>query len=103
VSVDPGLPAAVAEVIVDLAESRSVSSDGVVTWSRGSAPFAALDASGIEVRLDAVIAVAASRTPDTAPSARGPEWVRFSPPELDPHALDRLEAWLQLAYRRAGE
>ena len=49
------------------------------------------------------IAAAAARTPDTAPSPRGPDWVRFNPRELDPHALDRLGAWLELAYRRAGE
>jgi hypothetical protein len=48
-----------------------------------------------------VIAVAATRTPDTAPTVRGPEWVRFNPRELDGHAVDRLRAWLELAYRRA--
>lgn len=99
---DPSLPARVAEVIVDLPESRSVSADGVVTWTRADRAFAALGTSGIEIRLDPAIAAAAARTPDTAPSARGPGWIRFSPRELDTHALDRLRAWLELAYRRAG-
>lgn len=99
---DPGLPAAIAEVIVDLPESRSVSSDGIVTWSRGAIPFAALGPAGVEVRLDRAIAAAATRTPDTAPSPRGVDWIRFDPRELDAHALDRLRAWLELAYRRAG-
>jgi hypothetical protein len=101
--VDPSLPAHVAEVIVDLPESRSQSVDGVITWSRDGAQFAVLGPNGIEIRLDRPIAAAATRTPDTAPSSRGADWVRFNPSELDGHALDRLRAWLELAYRRAGE
>jgi hypothetical protein len=77
--------------------------DGEVTWTRAERPFAALGRDGIEVRLDRAVAAAATRTPDTAPSPRGPEWIRFNPRELDGHALDRLRAWLELAYRRAGE
>ena len=100
---NPSLPAHVAEVIVDLPESRSQSFDGVVTWSRGTVEFAALGQDGIEIRLDRPIAAAATRTPDTAPSHRGSDWIRFNPQELDSHALDRLRAWLELAYRRAGE
>lgn len=73
------------------------------TWSVGSAPFAVLGPSGIEIRLDDVIAAAATRTPDTAPSPRGREWVRFNPRELDGHAVDRLRAWLGLAYRRVSK
>ena len=100
---DPSLPTRVTEIVVDLPEARSLSSDGTITWSRGGQPFAALGQSGIELRLDRAIAAAATRTPDTAPSTRGPEWVRFSPRELDPPTLDRLRAWLELAYRRAAE
>ena len=98
-----GLPAAVAEVIVDLPDSRTESVEGVVTWSRGGTPFAALGPSGIEIRLDRAIAAAATRTPDTAPSSRGADWIRFNPQEIDRHTLDRLRAWLELGYRRAGE
>jgi hypothetical protein len=100
---DASLPARVAELVVDLPEARSLSTDGVITWTRGGREFAALGQAGIEIRLDDPIAAAASRTPDVAPSRRGPEWIRFSPRELDGHALDRLRAWLELAYRRAGE
>ena len=100
---NPSLPAHVAEVIVDLPEARSQSSDGVVTWSRNGREFAALGPNGIEIQLDRPIAAAATRTPDTAPSPRGEDWIRFNPAELDGHALDRLRAWLELGYRRAGE
>jgi hypothetical protein len=72
------------------------------TWSCRGTPFAVLGASGIEIRLDNAIAAAATRTPDTAPSPRGKEWVRFNPRELDGHAVDRLRAWLELAHRRAA-
>lgn len=100
---NPQLPAAIAEVVVGLPETRSISADGAVTWSRGGREFAVLGPSGIELRLDRPVAAAATRTPDTAPSQRGGEWIRFNPRELDGHALDRLRAWLALAYRRAGE
>ena len=101
--VHAGLMAAVAEVIVGLPESRSQSDDGAVTWTRAGREFAVLGRDGIELRLDAAIAAAATRTPDTAPSPRGGAWIRFNPRDLDGHAMDRLRAWLELAYRRAGE
>jgi hypothetical protein len=101
--VNPSLPTHVAEVVVELTDARSQSAGGIVTWSRAGKPFAALGPNGIEVRLDRAVAAAASRTPDTAPSPRGYEWIRFNPHELDGHALDRLRAWLELGYKRAGE
>ena len=99
----PALPALVAEIVVELPRARSLSVEGVVTWSVGDQPFAALGESGVEVRLDPPIAAAARRTPDAGPSARGEDWVRFNPRDLDGHAVDRLRAWLELAYRRAAE
>lgn len=72
------------------------------SWSRGPVELAIVGPFGVEIRLDRQVATAATRTPDAAPSPRGPEWVRFNPRELDAHALDRLGAWLELAYRRAS-
>lgn len=100
---DPSLSALAAEIVIDLPESRAVSAGGTTTWSREDRPFAALGPDGIEIRLDRDIAAAAARTPDTTPSSRGPEWIRFSPGQLDAHAVDRLRAWLELAYRRAAD
>jgi hypothetical protein len=77
--------------------------DGRPAWSADRVTFAILADSGVELRLDPAVAEAASRTPDTGLSSRGPEWVRFSPRALDDHAVDRLEAWLMLARRRAGK
>jgi hypothetical protein len=71
------------------------------TWSRGGTAFAVLGADAIELRIGPAIAEAAIRTPDTRAAARGVDWVEFTPIELDAHALDRLEAWFGLAYRRA--
>ena len=78
--------------------------DGVLTWSRGGRPFAALSAGGdaAEFGLDPVVAAAAARTPDVDPSPRGAGWVRFSPAPLDDHARDRATAWFQSAHRRLG-
>jgi hypothetical protein len=96
------LPALVAEILVELPAARGLSTANVMTWSVADQPFASLDPEGIEIRLDPPIAEAATRTPDAAASPRGSEWVRFDPSELDGHAVDRLRAWLELAYRRAG-
>ena len=82
----------------------AASQDGEgTTWSVAGRPFASVSDDGVELRLDPAIARAATRTPDTNMSARGPEWVRFAPRELDDHAIDRLEAWFAFARRRASE
>ena len=70
---------------------------------RSGRAFAAVSTDGAvaDFRLDPAVAGAALRTPDTAPSRRGPDWVSFSPETLDDHALDRAEAWFGSAWRRA--
>jgi len=77
---------------------------GTVTWSRGGKAFATLSADGATASfaLDAAVAAAAARTPDVAPSSRGPGWVDFTPAELDDHAADRAGAWFGSAHRRLG-
>ena len=105
------LAALVAELAEDLPGATASADPGApgagpavrtTTWSRSGVAFAVLGPTGIEIRLEPAIAAAATRTPDTAPSPRGREWVRFNPRELDAHAVDRLHAWLALAARRAG-
>jgi hypothetical protein len=91
----------VAEEIEDLPGVRPMPGGAGRSWLRDEVEFAVLGPFGLELRLDAPIAAAATRTPDTAPSPRGGEWIRFNPRELDGHAVDRLRAWLDLAYRRA--
>jgi hypothetical protein len=77
---------------------------GAVTWSRGRKAFATLSADGATASfaLDDAVAAAATRTPDVAPSSRGPGWVDFTPAELDDHAADRAGAWFASAHRRLG-
>ncbi len=77
--------------------------NGTVTWSIGGVAFATLTGDTVELRLDQPVARAATRTPDTTPSRRGQEWIRFAPSELDGPAVDRLEAWFAFARRRAAE
>ena len=80
----------------------SLESDGSVAYSRAGRPFAVVSGDGesAEFALDALVADAATRTPDVSPSSRGPCWVTFSPQDLDDHAADRATAWLASAHRR---
>lgn len=84
--------------------------DGVTRRREGDAAlfaqdgrvFAVVGADMLEVALDPVIARAALKTPDTRPSSRGTGWIAFTPGTTDRFALDRAEAWVRLAHRRAG-
>ena len=71
-------------------------------WSTQGVVFASVEGDRAEFRLAPPIVAAALRTPSTQPSARGADWVAFAPPELDGHAIDRAEAWLASAWRRAN-
>lgn len=88
-------------VVEDLPDVAVATSGPATTWSRGGLAFALLGTSSVELRIGPAVAAAAIRTPDTRAAPRGVDWVEFGPVELDGHALDRLGAWLQLAYRRA--
>jgi hypothetical protein len=79
---------------------RRQTSDGA-EWSAGGIAFAAVNATGAEFRLARPVVEAALRTPGTARSGRGADWVAFKPAELDQHAIDRATAWLASAWRRA--
>lgn len=81
----------------------SVDAQGGLVWDRAGRPFAASSADGATAsfRLDAPVAAAALRTPDTSSSRRGADWVSFGPEILDDPALDRAEAWFGSAWRRA--
>jgi hypothetical protein len=87
-----------------LGVGAAAEADGGTTWRVGDRPFAWLDASWsvARFRLDAVVAQAAARTPDTTLDPEGPDVVRFAPPVVDPHAADRASAWFAAAHRRAG-
>ena len=67
----------------------------------GTRVFAVLGGEFLEVALEPAIATAALRTPDTRPSPRGAGWIAFWPRNADQFALDRAEAWIRLAHRRA--
>ena len=90
------------EALGDLDDVEGAESGGGVEWRRGGRPFAALAGDAAEFRLDPLVAKAALRTPDTAASKRGADWVRFSPAVVDGHAVDRAQAWLASAWRRAA-
>jgi hypothetical protein len=95
-----------AEVLAEAAEGLSGvvvdASEPITTWAAGPSVFATLAGDRAEFRLDPAVAAAALRTPDTAPSPRGGDWIAFQPSALDDHALDRAEAWFLSAHRRAA-
>jgi hypothetical protein len=97
-----------ADVLASAAEGLAEVTDrdegGTTVWVAGTEalPFATLNGERAEFRLDPLVARAALRTPDTTPSARGPEWVAFAPTELDDAAIDRAEAWFLSACRHTG-
>lgn len=97
---EPTLESALRAVANDLGVAAATAGSQT-SWSVGGRTFASLTAGVAEFRLDGPIAAAARRTPDTAPSERGPDWVRFAPPTLDAMALDRAVAWFEAACRRA--
>ena len=83
--------------------STTTDADGAVAYVAGGRTVAVVAAAGssAEFLLTTAVASAAVRTPDTAPSPRGPGWVRFEPADLDDHAIDRAVAWLGFAVRHA--
>jgi hypothetical protein len=82
------------------ATERRTTADGA-EWSISGITFAAVASDRAEFRLARPVVEAALRTPGTARSGRGADWVAFQPPELDQHAIDRATAWLASAWRRA--
>ncbi len=100
-AVDESLDERVGAVIAELG-GVDVRRDGTsVSFAVGGAVFAALGGGVLDVALDATVLKAALKTPDTAASVRGPGWIAFSPQAVDRFALDRAEAWVRFAHRRA--
>lgn len=89
------------DVLADAADGQEGVTSDRSSWSLGGLVFAVAEADAAEFRLDPAVAAAARRTPDTHPSERGADWVRFQPVELDDQAIDRAEAWFGSAHRRA--
>ena len=99
---DESLDERVGTVLDGLNDVTRTSEGEVERLAVGGRVFAVLGADLLEVALDAAIARAALATPDTRPSSRGAGWIAFTPATTDRFALDRAEAWVRLAYRRAG-
>ncbi|HEY6569652.1 MAG TPA: hypothetical protein VIZ22_05150 [Candidatus Limnocylindrales bacterium] len=89
--------------VLDELEDVTRTRDGEVDrLAVGGRVFAVVGADLLEVALDPRIAKAALATPDTRPSPRGAGWIAFTPAVTDRFALDRAEAWVRLAHRRAS-
>lgn len=98
---DESLDERVEAVVEDLDGVERVRDGESVTYRAAGAPFAVLLQDVLEVALDPVVAKAALRTANTLPSPRGKGWIAFTPETIDRFALDRAEAWVRSAHRRA--
>jgi hypothetical protein len=74
-----------------------------VEYDRAGTLFATWEVGRFAFRLREDIVAAALRTPDTAPSARGSDWVALVPAAPDSFTLDRATAWFETAWRLVGE
>src|SRR6478736_5179597 len=99
--VDESLDERVGAVIDELGGVERRRDGTTVAFAVGGAVFAVLAEDLLEVALDATVLKAALKTPDTAASVRGAGWIAFSPRAVDRFALDRAEAWVRFAHRRA--
>jgi hypothetical protein len=102
---EPVSDLSLAEVLAAAAEDLDgitvAADDGLTTWSAAGRPFATLAGDRAAFQLDPLVARAALRTPDTAPSPRGRDWISFAPAVLDDPSVDRAEAWFLSAHRLA--
>ena len=100
--VDESLDERVGAVIDDLGGVERSRDGDALRFAIGGRVFATLDGDRLEAALDATVAKAALRTADTEASPAGAAWIAFTPATVDRYALDRAEAWVRLAHRRAS-
>ncbi len=96
------LQARIAAVLADLGDVTTEQDGEPRVLAVAGHPFLVIAEDRLEVELDPAVARAALATPGTRPSARRAGWVAFSPEVPDRFALDRAEAWIRLAHRRAA-
>ncbi|HEY5488112.1 MAG TPA: hypothetical protein VIK06_10720 [Candidatus Limnocylindrales bacterium] len=80
---------------------RSVVANAV-EYDRAGVVFATRQADLLSFHLREEVVSAALKTPDTAPSARGAEWIALASAASDQFTLDRAAAWFESAWRLAG-
>ncbi|MEA2622751.1 MAG: hypothetical protein QOH61_1661 [Chloroflexota bacterium] len=96
-----GVRAMVEAITTELGDVQATGSATAMEYRRGQQVFAAIDGPRVSLRLRPDIAEAALRTPATAPSPRGADWIEFEPNPSDPQDADRLRAWLTIGWRAA--
>ena len=99
---DESLDERVEAIAGELALVDRTREGNAVAYVVGGRAFAVLMPDVLEVALDRAVATAALRTADTRASSRGAGWIAFAPRSIDRFALDRAEAWLRSAHRRAA-
>jgi hypothetical protein len=94
--------AAVERLAGELEGIRSRDVAGTREYEFGGALFAAREGRVLFFRLRPEVVSAALRTPGTARSPRGADWISLRCDFEDDFTLDRVRAWFELAWRLAG-
>jgi hypothetical protein len=76
---------------------------GSVEYDRAGIVFAILAPDAVSFRLLEEVVAAALRTPGTALSTRGPDWISLETATADQFTLDRAVSWFESAWRLAGQ
>jgi hypothetical protein len=87
---------------VQLEGVRRIVVGDAVEYDRAGVLFATRNASTLSFHLREEVVSAALKTPDTAPSARGSDWISLVPAAADEFTMDRAAAWFESAWRLAG-
>ena len=98
----PTLPGAIDELAAQLEGVRTRDTGTAIEYALDGRVFAAREGERVAFRLFPEIVDAALRTPDTARSSRGTDWVSLAPATVDGFAIDRARAWFESAWRLAG-
>jgi hypothetical protein len=94
--------AAVERLAAELEGITSRNVAGVHEYEFDGTVFAAREGRVLSFRLRPEIASAGLRTPGTARTPRGVDWISLRCDSTDDFTLDRTRAWFELAWRLAG-
>ena len=97
---DPAI--AIDRLAAELAGVEKLDAAGAIEFAQGGNVFAIREGAVHTFRLRPEIVRAGLRTPATARSTRGAEWISLRSGAGDDFTLDRAKAWFELAWRLAG-
>src|SRR4051812_28931830 len=92
---------AIGRIVAELDDVTLRPAGPATEYLRGGRVFAEQRGAVVVLRLGSDIAEAALPPPGPGPAARGDDWIEFQPDIGQPQDMDRLRAWLTIAWRGA--